>query len=372
MSVPSVVSRCAFFHFFIFENFLLIKSFSFFQFSPFFPFSFFILSYGSLFFIFSIFHLFNFYIFFIFLIFSSFHFFIFSFSPFFRFFFISHPRYDKVSGIVNISKTTGLAGQQRTLLDCLEVGQMIATMSPQFSITHLSQQFGLLPHRLPKKIARLSSLQNEPTGIPPQLPTLPRNAKKSSLHSAQWLRATELCPHRLAFRRITLYHSVTWRQRHEHCRQRTQHEGSRTGTDFVGVRRRWSRFGAAFFCLSRLFVLSFCLFGLFVFPLFSNFFSPVFSFFFLRVVPFSYTFFPFFLPCFFPFYPLLSLLTIFIPCSLFPCSCCPFFSFFRFFFRLFFFVFLPFLAMNIADNAHNTRAVALGRILSVYADGRAF
>ena len=38
------------------------------------------------------------------------------------------------------------------LLDCLEVGQMITTMSPEFSIAHLLQQFGLLLRRLPKKL----------------------------------------------------------------------------------------------------------------------------------------------------------------------------------------------------------------------------
>ena len=38
-------------------------------------------------------------------------------------------RVTKVSGIVNISKITGHATQQRVLLDCLEVGQMITTMN---------------------------------------------------------------------------------------------------------------------------------------------------------------------------------------------------------------------------------------------------
>ncbi len=59
--------------------------------------------------------------------------------------------------------------------------------------------------------------------------------------SVQWRRATELCPHRLAFRSITLYWSVTWRKKKfVHCRHHTQCERSHNGTDFVGVRRRRS------------------------------------------------------------------------------------------------------------------------------------
>ena len=71
-------------------------------------------------------------------------------------------RFEKVSGIVNISKMAGHAAQQRVLLECLEIGQMITMMYPQFLITNSIQQFGLLPHRLPKN-ARLLSLQNKPT-----------------------------------------------------------------------------------------------------------------------------------------------------------------------------------------------------------------
>ena len=44
---------------------------------------------------------------------------------------------------------------------------------------------------------------------------------------------------------ITLYYLVTWYKRHEHCRRRTQYEHSRTGTGFVGVRRRRSRIGVS-------------------------------------------------------------------------------------------------------------------------------
>ena len=72
-------------------------------------------------------------------------------------------RCEKVSGIVNISKITGHAAQQRMLLDCFEIGQMIA------AITYLSQQFGLLLHGLPKKRASLpcgTSLRQ----IPPPTP----------------------------------------------------------------------------------------------------------------------------------------------------------------------------------------------------------
>ena len=41
------------------------------------------------------------------------------------------------------------------------------------------------------------------------------------------------------------YYSVTWHKRHERCRQRTQYERSHTGTDYVVLRRRRSRLGAA-------------------------------------------------------------------------------------------------------------------------------
>ena len=75
--------------------------------------------------------------------------------------------------------------------------------------------------------------------------TLQRTRERSLFRSAQWRRATELCPHRLAFRSITLCCSVTWRKRHEHCRQHTQYERCRSGTDFVRLRRRRSHFGAA-------------------------------------------------------------------------------------------------------------------------------
>ena len=43
-----------------------------------------------------------------------------------------------------------------------------------------------------------------------------------------------------------LYHFVTWRRRHEHCRQHTQYERSHTETDYVALRRRRSPLGAAF------------------------------------------------------------------------------------------------------------------------------
>ena len=42
-----------------------------------------------------------------------------------------------------------------------------------------------------------------------------------------------------------LHYLVTWLKRHEHCRERTQHERSHTGTDYVVLRRRRARLGAA-------------------------------------------------------------------------------------------------------------------------------
>ena len=41
------------------------------------------------------------------------------------------------------------------------------------------------------------------------------------------------------------HYLVTWYERHEHCRQRTQHERNHTGTDCVVLRRRPSRLGAS-------------------------------------------------------------------------------------------------------------------------------
>ena len=83
-------------------------------------------------------------------------------------------RYGKVSGIGNISKLAGHAALQRLLLDFLEVG--------------LIQQFGLLLHRLPKKLRASFSLRNKPTEFPrpaPTAATLQRKEKRISLHSAQ-------------------------------------------------------------------------------------------------------------------------------------------------------------------------------------------
>ena len=104
--------------------------------------------------------------------------------------------------------------------------------------------------------SRLDSLQNKTTEDPTANPyshhvatdrTLQRTGYKSFTRSAQWRRATELCPLRLASRSTSLiYLCVTWRKRLDHCRHHTQCERSHTGTDFVGVRRRRSRFGAAF------------------------------------------------------------------------------------------------------------------------------
>ena len=50
-------------------------------------------------------------------------------------------RYEKVSGIVDISNMASHATQQCVRLDCLDVRQMITTMNPQFRITNLAKQF---------------------------------------------------------------------------------------------------------------------------------------------------------------------------------------------------------------------------------------
>ena len=72
------------------------------------------------------------------------------------------------------------------------------------------------------------------------------------------------------------YHSVTWRKRHERCRQRTQYARSRTGMNFVGVRRRRSHSGAVNIEFSRKTIdirnfrsFSFCK----IFHFFSSFFD---------------------------------------------------------------------------------------------------
>ena len=86
--------------------------------------------------------------------------------------------------------------------------------------SNTSRNRTLIKYRLPKSqtISRLSqnsrlvSLQNKPTEFPPPAPTattLQRKRWRSSLRSAQRRRATELCPHRVAFWSISL--TTLWR-----------------------------------------------------------------------------------------------------------------------------------------------------------------
>ena len=84
-----------------------------------------------------------------------------------------------------------------------------------------------------RESARLFSWQNKPTRPATNPPQPPRcNGQRRRVYFA--LRS-------LAFRST----SLTWRKKHEHCRQSTHYARSRTGTDSVGVRRRGSHFGAA-------------------------------------------------------------------------------------------------------------------------------
>ena len=102
-------------------------------------------------------------------------------------------------------------------------------------------------------------LQNEPTGNPS---TNPYNHDIAAERAEEF---TPFCavassnraspsPSRLWS--IILYYLVTWRKGHEHCRERTQYERSRIGTDFVGVRRRRSRDLGAAHLLLIFFVIS--------------------------------------------------------------------------------------------------------------------
>ena len=126
-------------------------------------------------------------------------------------------RYEKVAVIVNISKMAGHAAQQRVLLGCLETGQVLNTMSTQSPITTSMQQFGLQLHQTPapQEIARLVSLPNKPTRPATSSPTATTLTPLCAAASSNGALPTLSC-----LSEHYLHYIVTWRKRHEHCRQR--------------------------------------------------------------------------------------------------------------------------------------------------------
>ena len=106
--------------------------------------------------------------------------------------------------------------------------------------------------------------------IPPTPTALRRSSLSEEFHrSAQWGRATELCPHRLAFRSIPLYWFVTWRKKNIDNWHHTHNTSAATMGRILSGYADGGRFcGAAFLFLN---LMSFFFFFVYFHLIRSNF-----------------------------------------------------------------------------------------------------
>ena len=124
-------------------------------------------------------------------------------------------RYEKVSGIVNISRMAVHAAQQHVLLECLEVRQLLVATTWPSTPSNTSSPKKLQTISVLSQSSRLFSLQNKPTENPATNPCSHHDATEKIEEFTPFCAAHTVSP----FGAITLHCSVTWCKRHEHCRR---------------------------------------------------------------------------------------------------------------------------------------------------------